>query len=131
MKTEDLFKYGVTPNEGKRKGERFRVLQIYPDRLIVTDWETEEKNEIFYPGTYDLWRPAKTLFEDDSIKPTWGNLKKAVEANGLSDDTLIVTDPTTYDIFSLLSPRYRFGARARIVKHTKDNGEEEPAIMIY
>jgi hypothetical protein len=129
MKTEDLFKYGVTPIAGAMSGEKFEVYNIDRDEVFVRNEKGEKTS--FAHGTYKLWEPAKTLFEDDTIKPTWGNLKKAVEAKGLSDDTLIVTDPTTYDIFSLLSPRYRLGARARVVKHTKDNGEEEPAIMIY
>lgn len=128
MKTEDLFKYGVTPKEGSKSGKKFEVDSIDKDGVSVRD---EKGNRGSFPhGTYKLWEPEKTLFEDDSIKPTWGNLKKAVEAKGLSDDTLIVTDPTTYDMFSILSPRWRSGARARIIKHFY-NDKEEPAIMIY
>ena len=91
MRTEDLFKYGVTPTEGKNAGKRYRVLQIYPGRIIVADWNDESaQNESWLPGTYDIYHEPKTLFEDSSVKPTWGNLKKAMESAGLGDDTLFI-----------------------------------------
>lgn len=129
MKTEDLFIFGVTPKDGPKAGKKFEVESIGRDGVLVRD---EKGNHATYPhGTYKLWEPEKTLFEDDSIKPTWGNLKKAVEAKGLSDDTLIVTDPTTFDMFCLLSPRYRGGARARLIKLVNNDDKEETAIMFY
>lgn len=88
MNTEDLFKYGVTPKEGKNAGKRFRVLQIYPERTIVADWNDEDApNQSWATNTYEIWHEPKTLFEDSNIEPTWGNLKKAMEAAGVSDDT--------------------------------------------
>lgn len=91
MNTEDLFKYGVTPKEGERKGERFRVLSISEKGIAATDWnrETGVKYNLTHGG-YDLWQEPKTLFQDPSVEPTWGNLKKAMEAAGLPDDTLFV-----------------------------------------
>lgn len=90
MNTEDLFKYGVTPKVGKDAGKRYRVLQIYPSRIVVNDWDDESApNQSWNHGLYDIWREPKTLFEDHSIEPTWGNLKKAMEKAGLGDDTRI------------------------------------------
>lgn len=90
MKTEDLFKYGVTPKAGENAGKRFRVLQIYPDRTIVADWNDEDApNQSWKTDTYDLWRPPKTLFEDTSIVCTLGNLWKAISAEGLDEKTRI------------------------------------------
>lgn len=129
MKTEDLFIFGVTPKDGPKAGKKFEVDSIDKDGVLVRD---QKGNRGTFPhGTYKLWEPEKTLFEDDSIKPTWGNLKKAVEAKELSDDTLIITDPTTFDMFNLLSPRYRGGARARLIKLVNNDDKEETAIMFY
>lgn len=87
MNTEDLFKYGVTPKEGENAGKRFKVLKIEPTGVYVNDWEDGNRGFYLANGSYDIWREPKTLFEDDSIPATWGNLKKAVEAAGVSDDT--------------------------------------------
>ena len=83
MNTEDLFKYGVTPKEGPAKGQKFKV-----DNVTNTAF--------FAHGDYDLYQEPKTLFEDETIKPTWGNLKKAMEAAGLDDDTLFVVPHTDW-----------------------------------
>ena len=88
MNTEDLFKYGVTPKEGENAGKRYEVITIGPAAVIVRPWGSKEMTSTMNNGSYDLWQPQKTLFEDNSIAPTWGNLKKAVEAAGLGDDTL-------------------------------------------
>lgn len=85
MNTEDLFNYGVTPKEGSKKGIRHFVSLVKPDCIVVLDDNGNE--HVFKHGTYDLWQPPKTLFEDHTIPATWGNLKKAVEAAGLGDDT--------------------------------------------
>ena len=90
MNTDDLFRYGVTPKAGEDAGRRFRVVNISPDEILVTDWDHDAPNISLKHGTYDIYREPKTLFEDDSIAPTWGNLKKAVEKAGLGDDTLLV-----------------------------------------
>ena len=129
MKTEDLFKFGVTPKEGPRAGEKFEVSSIAKDVVFVHD--SEGNRNKFEHGTYALWEPPKTLFDGDDIKPTWGNLKKAMEAKGLSDDTLFVTDLTTYDPFSLLAPNRRYGARFCVLKRVKDGEEEDDQIMVY
>lgn len=88
MNTEDLFKYGVTPKAGENAGKRFKVLKIEPTGVYVNDWEDGNKGFYLANGSYDLWHEPKTLFEDDSIEPTWGNLKKAMENAGLPDDTM-------------------------------------------
>lgn len=87
MKVEDLFKYGVTPKEGEYAGKRFKVLKIEPTGVYVNDWEDGNRGFYLANGSYDIWQEPKTLFEDDSIEPTWGNLKKAMEKAGISDDT--------------------------------------------
>lgn len=87
MNTEDLFKFGVTPKKGELAGKRFAVGAIKPDGLDVYKWGNEGTSAFFKHGEYDIWKEPKTLFEDDSIAPTWGNLKKAMEKAGLSDDT--------------------------------------------
>lgn len=128
MKTEDLFKFGVTPKEGLHAGEKYEVTSV--DRDAVYVYGKDGRNN-FPHGSYRLWEPPKTLFDDDSIAPTWGNLKKAVEALGLPDDTRFISDPTTFDVSSLLSPRRRFGARFRLVKHMGPGNEESKEIMVY
>ena len=93
MRTEDLFKYGVTPKEGENAGKRFEVVSINQKGVEVRRWGHKDDIIILYShGLYDLWHEPKTLFEDDSIKPTWGNLKKVMEAAGLSDDTIFIKD---------------------------------------
>lgn len=96
MKTEDLFKYGVTPKAGENAGKRFKVLKIEPTGVYVNDWEDGNKGFYLANGSYDLWHEPKTLFEDSSIEPTWGNLKKAMEAAGLPDDTIFVVPRTDW-----------------------------------
>ena len=129
MKTEDLFKYGVTPIDGPKAGKKFEVYNIDKDGVFVKDEKGTHTN--FPHGSYKLWEPPKTLFEDDSIEPTWGNLKKAFEAMGLPDDTRFISDPTTFDMFTLLSPSRGYAARFRIVKHVGNNGDESKEIMVY
>lgn len=127
MSTEDLFKFGVTPKEGPYAGEKFEVTSVDRDAVYVRG---KDGRNNFPHGSYRLWEPPKTLFDDDDIRPTWGNLKKAMEASGLSDDTLFITDLTTFDPFSLLNPNRRFGARFRVVKRIRDDkGTDE--IMVY
>jgi hypothetical protein len=89
MNTEELFKYGVTPKEGAHAGERFRVMCIMPDKISVSEWDKEKPTVklTLNHGEYRVYSPPKTLFEDDSIPATWGNLKRAVEEAGISDDT--------------------------------------------
>ena len=128
MKTDDLFKCGVTPKEGPRAGERFEVDSFDREMVYVRDSKGDRNR--FEHGSYELWHQPKTLFEEDRIKPTWGNLKKAMEARGLSDDTLFVTDMTTFDPFSLLAPSRRYGARFRVIKHVTDDKEADE-IMVY
>lgn len=89
MKTEDLFKYGVTPKDGENAGKRFRVLKIEPTGVYVNDWDDDNKGFYLANGAYDLWRPPKTLFEDTSIVCTLGNLWKAISAEGLDEKTKI------------------------------------------
>lgn len=87
MKTEDLFKYGVTPKEGPRAGEKFEVVSIDKDMVYVRDSKGERN--AFENGTYVLWRPPKTIFEDTSIVCTLGNLAKAISAENLDEKTRI------------------------------------------
>lgn len=98
MKTEDLFKYGVTPLEGEDAGKRYRVMCVMPDCISVSDWDKEKPalKKVLKEGEYKVWEPEKTLFEDHAIPATWGNLKKAVEAAGLGDDTLIAVPRTDW-----------------------------------
>ena len=89
MNTEDLFKYGVTPKSESHKGygKRYDVININEKGLDVRMHGTDNAIVHFDHGSYNLWQEPKTLFEDDSIPATWGNLKKAVEKAGVSDDT--------------------------------------------
>lgn len=96
MNTEDLFKYGVTPKEGEDAGKRFLVEGVKRDGILVYSEEHPQNIIKFENGSYDLWREPKTLFEDSSIEPTWGNLKKAMEAAGLPDDTVFVVPKTDW-----------------------------------
>lgn len=90
MNTEELFKYGVTPVEGKEAGKRFAVNAVRQDGLDVYPWGQSDANiRYFSNGSYNIWREPKTLFEDVSIPTTWGNFKKAVEKAKIGDDTLI------------------------------------------
>lgn len=92
MNTEDLFKYGVTPKDGEFAGERFKVISVSESGVSVRKWgdPAGTPRMTFSEGSYKIWHGPKTLFEDSTIKPTWGNLKKAVEAAGLGDDTRFV-----------------------------------------
>ena len=132
MNVDDLFKFGVTEKSGEHKGERFRVCGIKPTGVNVCLWGQTEPTETWKHGTYDIWQPPKTLFEDGDIEATWGNLKKAVETEGLPDDTLIIADPTILDIFSPVVPTVfsRHGANVRLVDHSV-NGERRKAIMVF
>lgn len=105
MRTEDLFKYGVTPKEGKNAEKRFKVLSIEENGIVVTDWgkETGAKYNLAH-GDYDLWHEPKTLFEDSTLKPTWGNLKKAMEAAGLDDDTVFAVPRTDWFVRGYVEP---------------------------
>lgn len=96
MRTEDLFKYGVTPKEGAFAGKKFVVDKITKGAVCCISEEDPAHKEEFTHGSYYLWHEPKTLFEDSTIKPTWGNLKKAVEAAGLGDDTLIAVPRTDW-----------------------------------
>ena len=87
MKIEDLFKYGVTPKEGKDAGKRFLVEGVKRNGILVYSQDFPQNIIKFENGTYDLWQEPKTLFEDDSLAATWRNLKKAMEKAGLGDDT--------------------------------------------
>lgn len=90
MNTEDLFKYGVTPKEGMFAGKRFIVDGINKAVVFCHNADDETHKEEFTHGSYDIWHEPKTLFEDDSVPATWGNLKKAIEQAGISDDTEFV-----------------------------------------
>lgn len=88
MNTEDLFKYGVTPKEGPYAGQQFKVTAITPTVVKATLYDGDKAmDDEFKHGSYDLWQEPKTLFEDRMIESTWGNLKKAMEAAGLGDET--------------------------------------------
>lgn len=115
MNTEQMFKMGVTPIEGTLAGKRFRVLSIDPDMVSVQDWDEDSNRMTLRHGAYKLWEEPKTLFEDSSVEPTWGNLKKAMEAAGLPDDTRFVVprtdwflrgygEPATFSIEPLRQP---------------------------
>lgn len=96
MNMFDVFKFGVTPKDGKFAGKRFIVDGIDKGVVFCHNADDETHKEEFTHGSYDLWHEPKTLFEDSTIKPTWGNLKKAVEAAGLGDDTLIAVPRTDW-----------------------------------
>lgn len=128
MKTEELFERGITPKKGPNAGKKFEVSSIERDAVCARD--PEGNRHKFEHGSYELWRPPVSLFHNDgSVKPTWGNLKRAMEESGLSDDTVFITDPTVYDPFSLIAP-CRDGARFVIVRYTRD-GKDETRIMVY
>ena len=87
MNTEELFKYGVTPVEGKEAGKRFAVNAIRPDGLDVYIWGATNANLSFFKhGEYDLWRPPKTIF-DNNEPVTLGLLKDAVAQHELPKGT--------------------------------------------
>lgn len=105
MNVDDLFKYGVTPKGGN--GEKFTVLRIEPSCVVALDEYSKEHR--LKHGDYDLWRPPKTLFNDPHIKPTWGNLKKAMEVVGMADDAIFVHEdtllPPNWAVFNLSTDR--------------------------
>lgn len=86
MKIEELFEKGVMLNDGPMAGERLSVESVDKDGVYVRD-KNKELTHLNY-GEFEIWHPARTLFEDPAIKPTWGNLKKAAEAAGVSDDAV-------------------------------------------
>lgn len=90
MNIEDLFKYGVMPKEGALAGRKYEVESINANGVVCQIEGKPVSKTFLKHGTYDLYQGPKTLFEDETIKPTWGNLKKAMEAAGLDDDTLFV-----------------------------------------
>ena len=96
MNFEKLFKYGVTPKEGKNAGKRFAVESINAEGVVCYIEGEPSSKRLLKHGEYDLYQEPKTLFEDSTIKPTWGNLKKAMEAAGLDDDTLFVVPHTDW-----------------------------------
>ena len=96
MNTEDLFKYGVTPKEGALAGRKYEVKSINADGVVCQIEGKPVSKTLLKHGTYELYQEPKTLFEDETIKPTWGNLKKAMEAAGLDDDTLFVVPHTDW-----------------------------------
>lgn len=115
MRTEDLFKIGATPKEGENAGKRYKVRNIKEDGISICEWDSEVSCGFLKNGEYELWKEPKTLFEDGSVKPTWGNLKKAMEASGLGDDTLfsvergsfILSDyciPATFSVVVMREP---------------------------
>lgn len=109
-------------------GKKFEVTSIEKDAVCARD--ADGNRHRFENGSYELWRPPVSLLRNDgSVKPTWGNLKRAMEESGLSDDTVFVTDPTVYDPFSLIAPNLD-GARFAAVRYTV-NGKEETRIMVY
>ena len=91
MKTEDLFKYGVMPKEGPAVGQKFDVVSVTKDGVECMHENGKDK-AFFKHGEYELYHEPKSLFESHDVKPTWGNLKKAMEAAGLGDDTLFATE---------------------------------------
>lgn len=121
MRTEDLFKFGVTPKEGPYAGMQFKVTAITPTVIKATLYDGDKAmDEEFTHGSYDLWQPPKTLFEDRSIEATIGELKKAIEAYNLPDDTPIYTEFFTglgvrSGMFSLITP-FRDGKKAILVE---------------
>ena len=121
MNTEDLFKYGVTPKEGEFAGKRFIVDRINKNMVYCFSDEDPNHMEGFTHGSYVLWQEPKTLFDDSDIEPTWGNLKKAMEAAGLPDDTLFAVhaplgafQPATMSI-DRLRPIYSSEKKAYII----------------
>lgn len=118
MKTEDLFKFGVTPKEGPAKGHRFVVSNVTREGVSGT-CENGKDTFFFKHGEYDIYVEPKTVFEDDSIPCTFGNLKEAVEKAGLDDDTKICAQFGFW-------PHSLQEACARIVKV-----EGKKAILIY
>lgn len=90
MKTEDLFRFGVTPKKGESAGKRFKVENIDKEGVHC------EGNVFFAFGAFDVWQPEKTVFESGE-RVTWGALKKAMSASGLSDDTVFYVAP--FDFF--------------------------------
>jgi len=122
MRTEDLFKYGVTPKEGPFAGRQFKVTAITPTAVKVTLYDGDKAmDDEFTHGFYEIWHEPKTLFDDGTIEPTWGNLKKAVAAAGLGDETKIAV------------PDFIFGFRWAEIKTAKlrsNDGKEGIYIIV-
>lgn len=104
-----LFRRGITPVEGPRKGEKFEVDSIQKDGIRAVDKDGHFVN--FKYGEYELWTAPKTLFQK-GFEPTWGNLKKACEEADVPDDTPLVL-LTDFNIFPL-----GFSRRDAEVKYT-------------
>ena len=88
MTTEEMFKYGVVPKNGKHAGERYEVMSITKDGVCAVRYDSglDEEAVTIPHGQYDLWSPPKTIFEQSS-PTTWGKLKKAMSQNDLADET--------------------------------------------
>ena len=128
MELDKLFKNGVTPKTGERAGERFRVVSVNEHEVAVREWESGRFVESFAHGTYEMWQPPKTIFEDSSIKSTWGNLKKAMEQHNLPDSTRILTfDGNHIMMFwdKVMDATYELG------KVRNEKGQEEDVVFIY
>lgn len=93
MNTKELFEYGITPKTEIKVGNE--VWAKHGDRLMVESIGREDmlvskdggKPVKVLIDEVELWQEPKTLFDDCSIRPTWGNLKNAMETEGLGDDT--------------------------------------------
>lgn len=118
MRTEDLFRYGVTPKEGKNAGRRYRVVSINEKGLVLREWDNETFGPDLKHGEYQLWEPEHTLFDSGDIAPTWGNLKKAMEAAKVSDDTEFVVMPDDFGLFGICEPAH-FSVRTLRVVYEK------------
>lgn len=112
MKTEDLFRFGVTPRKGESAGKRFKVKSIDETGVHCDD------NVFFAFGAFDIWQPEKTVFETGE-KVTWGALKKAMTTGGLSDDTVFYVSP--FDFFGT--------TRTASAKLMKVDGK--PAVLMF
>ena len=121
MRTEDLFKYGVTPKEGEFAGKRFIVDKINKNAVCCYSEDDPKHKEEFSHGTYDLWRPPKTLFESSEVECTLDNLAKAVSAERLGPDTRIYVRNPGFFFSDLLD-----SASAKIIEV---NGKK--AILFY
>lgn len=131
-RVSELFKYGVTPKKGESAGVRYRVKSVWPGGVVVKPWDGDgdavELVEL-KEGEYELWTPPKTLFKDPTMPATWGNLKRAAEQAGISDDTKILYSDNYFWPFGSLCGLSNASFSLIEVKSLDGNGMERAIVV--
>lgn len=128
-RVSELFKYGVTLKKGERAGVRYRVQSVLSDGVVVKPWDGDGDAVELKEGEYELWTPPKTLFKDPTMPATWGNLKRAAEQAGISDDTKILYSDNYFWPFGSLCGLSNASFSLIEVKSLDGNGMEGAIVV--